>query len=121
MENRILPSIKKLLQIVETYEVFDPDITLHINTAFSTLNQLGVGPTEGFMIEDSTTTWDAFLENDNRLNGVKTYIFLRTKMMFDPPTTSYLLDAYKSEIQQLEWRLQVVKDGDLPIEQVVES
>jgi hypothetical protein len=107
MTDSILTSIKKNLGIDEAYEVFDPDILIYINSAFSTLTQLGVGPAEGFMIEDKEATWDTFLGTDPRLNAVKTYVQLRVKMLFDPPQTSYLIEAMKQQIQEHEWRLNV--------------
>lgn len=107
MSNSILTTVKKNLGIEETYTVFDPDIIIYINSALATLTQLGVGPETGFMIEDSTPTWDAFLGTDPRLNPVKTYVQLRTRMLFDPPQTSYLIEAMKQQIQEHEWRLNV--------------
>jgi hypothetical protein len=107
MSDSILTSIKKNLGVPEDYEVFDPDIILYINSAFSTLTQLGVGPAEGFMIEDKAPVWDTYLGTDPRLNSVKTYIQLRVRMLFDPPQTSYLVEAMKQQIQEHEWRLNV--------------
>jgi hypothetical protein len=106
MEESILISTKKILGITSDYLVFDLDIITHINSALSTLTQLGVGPTTGFMIEDSTPKWDDFIVNNNPLmNMCKTYVFLRVKMLFDPPTTSYLLSAIKEQLAEHEWRL----------------
>ena len=108
----ILTSTKKILGITEEYDAFDVDIVTHINSVFSTLQQLGVGPEEGFMIEDSAAAWDSFLGNDSRLNSVKTYVFLRVRLLFDPPTTSYHVDAVKEQIKELEWRLNVNREGE---------
>jgi len=108
----ILTSIKKVLGVDESYTAFDEDILMHINSVFSTLNQLGIGPTEGFMIEDSTATWDAFLGTDKRLNAVKTYTYLSVRFLFDPPTTSFVIDAMQKQIGELAWRLNIVKEGD---------
>lgn len=108
----ILTSIKKLLGITEDYEQFDADIIMHINTVFTTLQQLGVGPAEGFMIEDSTTTWVDYLGEDKNLNSVKTYMFLKVKMVFDPPTSSFVMDAMNRQAQELEWRLNVQVEPD---------
>jgi hypothetical protein len=106
MEESILTSTKKILGIASDYLVFDLDIITHINSALSTLTQLGVGPTAGFMIEDSTPKWDDFIVSNNPLmNMCKTYVFLRVKMLFDPPTTSYLLSAIKEQLAEHEWRL----------------
>lgn len=111
METSILVSTKKVLGIAEDYTAFDLDIITHINTAFSTLTQLGVGPSQGFMIEDETAIWADFIgETDLELNSVKSYVFLRVKHLFDPPTTSYLIDAYERQIKELEWRLNVHRE-----------
>lgn len=125
MNQSILSSIKKVLNLPADYTAFDEDVLLHINSVFSTLNQLGIGPEDGYMIEDATPTWDAFLGGDNRINSVKSYVFLRVRMLFDPPTTSFLLDAMNKQIQELEWRLNVRREeyawidpdpSDIPLE-----
>ncbi len=107
MEQSILTSTKKILGIAEDYTAFDLDIITHINSAFSTLTQLGVGPTSGFMIEDDGAVWGDFLGNDPDLqyNAVKSYVYLKVKQLFDPPTTSYLVTATERQITELEWRL----------------
>lgn len=110
METSILKSTKKILGIAEDYTVFDYDIITHINTAFSTLTQLGVGPDQGFMIEDETPTWTDFIGDDIQYNAVKTYVFLRVRMLFDPPQTSYLISAMNEQIKELEWRLNVHRE-----------
>lgn len=110
MEQSILISTKKILGISEDYTVFDLDIITHINTALSTLTQLGVGPSEGFMIEDDSAVWEDFLNDDVQFNAVRSYVFLRVKQLFDPPTTSYLIEATERQIQQLEWRLNVYRE-----------
>lgn len=106
----ILTSIKKLLGIQETYTNFDEDIIIHINTAFATLNQLGVGPVEGFMIEDSSEVWTDYITECN-LTMVKSYIFLKVKLLFDPPTNTPLLESIKANINEMEWRLNVIGDS----------
>lgn len=105
MDTSILTSIKKLLGIPEDYTVFDVDVMTHINSAFSTLTQLGIGPTGGFMIEDDSAVWADFLADDKEYNPVKTYIALRVRQIFDPPSTSYLISAFNDQIKELEWRL----------------
>lgn len=110
--NSILNSVKKTLGLEEDYEVFDTDIILHINSVFSTLNQLGLGPANGFMIEDDTATWDQFLGGDLRLNAAKTYIYLRVRLLFDPPQTGYLVEALQKQILEHEWRLNVVREDE---------
>lgn len=112
MSDSILTSTKKVLGIEEDYTPFDLDILMHINSALATLNQLGVGPEEGFSIEDETETWSDFLGDDPRLNSVKTYVYLKTRFAFDPPGTSYLINAIQKQIEELEWRLNVVREID---------
>lgn len=110
MEQSILTSTKKILGIAEDYTVFDLDIITHINSAFSTLTQLGVGPAIGFMIEDASVIWTDFIADDFQYNSVKSYVFLRVRQLFDPPTTSYLISAVERQIQELEWRLNVHRE-----------
>jgi hypothetical protein len=108
----ILTSTKKILGIDDAYTAFDVDLLMHINTVFATLNQLGIGPENGFSIEDSTTTWDTFLGSDLRLNSVKTYVCLRVRMLFDPPSSSYHVEAMNKQIQELEWRISIHREGE---------
>ena len=110
METSILTSTKKILGIAGDYTVFDLDIITHINTAFSTLTQLGVGPVEGFMIEDDQAVWEDYIVDDLQYNAVKTYVWLKVRQLFDPPTTSYLISAFEKQIQELEWRLNVHRE-----------
>lgn len=111
MTDSILDSTKKTLNLASDYTAFDQDIILHINSVFSTLNQLGVGPTAGFMIADNVPVWSDFLEGDLRLNHVKTYMYLRVRMLFDPPTLGYLIDAMTNQIKELEWRINVQRES----------
>lgn len=106
----ILTSIKKLLGITEEYEHFDPDIIMHINSAFSVLTQLGVGPKQGFRIEDESTEWSEFLNDNLRLEFVKTYVHLKVKLVFDPPLSSAVLESINRQISELEWRINVSVD-----------
>lgn len=110
----ILTTTKKVLGLDEAYTAFDLDVTTHINTAFSTLSQVGVGPDEGFFIEDSTTEWDAFDVPANQLHMVKSYVYLRVRMLFDPPGTSFLIEAMNNQIKELEWRLNMFREVALP-------
>lgn len=110
MEQRILTSTKKILGLAEEYTVFDLDVITHINSAFSTLTQLGVGPTDGFMIEDDTAVWSDFIVDDIQYNAVKTYVYLRVRQLFDPPSTSYLITAFETQLKELEWRLNVHRE-----------
>jgi hypothetical protein len=111
MITSILTSTKKVLGISEEYTAFDEDIIMHINTVFSTLNQIGLGPAEGFQISDATAVWSDFLAGDIRLNNVKSYMFMRVKLMFDPPSTSYLITSMQNQVNQLEWRLSIEREG----------
>lgn len=106
----ILISIKKLLGITEDYTQFDEDIIMHINTVFLNLNQLGVGPEEGFMIEDDSTEWYDFDADDMLLRSVRTYIYLKVKLLFDPPLSSSVVESMNRMISELEWRLNVAMD-----------
>lgn len=112
MEQSILTSTKKILGIAEDYTVFDQDIITHINSAFSTLTQLGVGPATGFMINDADDIWSDFIdvEVEFQYNSIKSYIFLRVRYLFDPPSTSYLITAVERQIQELEWRLNAYRE-----------
>lgn len=110
MSESILNSVKKVLGVASDYTAFDTDIIMHINSAFSTLCQLGVGPVEGYMIEDSNPTWDNFLLNDVRLNFVKQYVYYKVRLAFDPPATSALLTSITEQIKELEWRINVAVD-----------
>lgn len=106
----ILTSIKKNLGPTEEYDHFDPDIIMHINSVLSNLTELGVGPSEGFMIQDEKDTWDEFIGEDPRLNHVKTYVYLRVKLVFDPPSNSALIAAMQKEIDKLEWLINVAAE-----------
>lgn len=106
----ILTSIKKLLGIEEDYIQFDSDIIMHINTVFLNLTQLGVGPTEGFMIEDDAASWYDFIGDSNELQAVKTYVYLKVKLLFDPPLSSSVVESMNRMISELEWRLNVAVD-----------
>ena len=110
MEASILLSTKKILGLDPDYTVFDHDVITHINTAFSILTQLGIGPPMGFMIEDDTAVWFEYTDDDLQLNSVKTYVYLKVRQLFDPPQTSYLISAMERQIGELEWRLNVHRE-----------
>lgn len=112
MEQSILNSIKKLLGIAPDYTHFDTDIIIHINTVFMTLNQLGVGPSEGFRIEDNTAVWEDYIEEDDNLDAVKTYIYLKVKLVFDPPLNASVQETMKQSITEFEWRLNVQAESE---------
>ena len=103
----ILKSIKKLLGISEEETHFDTDIIMHINSVFSILGQMGVGPTKSFSIQDDTAIWSNFIENDDDFNNVKTYVYLKVRMLFDPPVNSSVLSSMERMISEYEWRLHV--------------
>lgn len=103
----ILDSTKKAIGIEPTATAFDSDIIMHINTAFFSLQQLGLGPSAGFNIENNTTTWGNYLGEKTTFNAVKSYVYLRVRLLFDPPATSFALDAISKQIQELEWRLNI--------------
>lgn len=109
----ILDSVKKLLGITKEYTAFDPDIIIHINSVFFTLNQLGVGPEEGFSISDSSTTWEDYLPEGSKLEAVKSYIYLKVRMLFDPPTSSFVLTSMENQAKEYEWRLNVQAESEL--------
>lgn len=114
METSILKTVKKLCGLPADYTPFDEDIILFTNGVFSTLNQLGLGVDGGFAIDDETAVWNDFMDvdTDPRFNSVKTYICLKVRLSFDPPTSSFALTAMQEQVKELEWRLNVVVEGD---------
>ena len=110
MDSSILTSIKKLLGVAEEDTSFDQDIIIHINTVFAILAQLGVGPANGFSIEDDSAIWSDYLGNATNLELVKSYIYMKVRSMFDPPTSSILADAMNKNISELEWRINTTVD-----------
>lgn len=110
MEESILKSTKKILGLADNYTAFDLDVITHINSAFSILDQLGVGPEGGFIIEDYRDEWGDFEVPQNQLNLIKTYIFLRVRMLFDPPTTSFLIEATNNQLKEYEWRISTFRE-----------
>jgi len=112
MTESILNSTKKILGIDSSYTAFDEDIIMHINSTFATLNQLGVGPVNGFMISNSTPVWNDILNSDLRLNSVKSYVYLRVRLLFDPPSTSYAMSAIQDQITELGWRISTYREEE---------
>lgn len=112
MDESILTSIKKPLGIPADYKQFDPDIIMHINTVLSNLTDLGVGPSEGFFITDETATWVDFIPANNysRLQAIKTYVYLKVRLIFDPPTNSAVIESMNRLISEFEWRINVIVD-----------
>lgn len=108
----ILTSIKKLLGIAEEYDHFDSDLIMHINSVFSILTQIGVGPSEGFTISDSYAVWSDFISEDNKnFEAVKSYIYLKVRILFDPPLSSAVMESMNRMISELEWRLNVAAEN----------
>jgi hypothetical protein len=108
MDNSILRSTKKVLGIDPNDDTFDQDIITFINSALSTIQQLGVG--QGFQIDDDTATWQDFCPDEVFLGLIRTIVYLRTRMLFDPPNTSYTQSAMNNQIEELEWRLNVWRE-----------
>lgn len=110
VEESIFKSIKSLLGPDADYDVFDPDILIFINGTISTLTQLGIGPSDGFVVTGEDETWSDFLGDYKDLESVKTYIYLKVKLVFDPPANSTVMNAYNETCKELEWRLNVAID-----------
>lgn len=101
----ILTSIKKLLGIEESCEHFDVDLIMHINSVISILSQLGVGSSKGLRIEDKSTTWNELISDNTDLEYVKTYVYLKVRLLFDPPLSSSVMNSINQIISELEWRI----------------
>lgn len=108
----ILTSVKKLLGIVEEYEHFDADLIMHINSVFMILTQMGVGPSEGFRIEDELTTWEDFLSGGPNLETVKSYMYLKVRILFDPPASSVVMESMNKMLSEMEWRMSVAVENN---------
>lgn len=105
----VLNSIKKLLGIAEDYTVFDTDLIIHINSVLSILTQLGVGPPEGFSIEGPEDEWVSFVD-DSKVQMVRTYVYMKVRLVFDPPSSSAVIKSMEDSIKEYEWRLNVAVD-----------
>ena len=111
MTDSILTSVKKVLGIAEEYEHFDPEIIMLINSFLAILNQVGIGPPNGFAIQDKNATWSDFIGADSKkLNDVQTYVYLRVKLVFDPPSTAAVIESMTNIASEVEWRLGVSGD-----------
>lgn len=112
MNTSILNSVKQVLGLESEYDAFDQDIIMHINSTFSVLRQLGIGPEEGFMIEDSAASWDQFISTTDLMyyQMVKSYIAIKVRLLFDRPETSFAAEALEKMAAEYEWRLMAVKD-----------
>lgn len=113
LEDSILKSTKKVLNVDPSDTSFDLDIIIHINAVFVIIMQLGIGPPEGFMIEDDTEVWDTLDLPLKQLNLIRTYLFLQVRMLFDPPATSFHIEAMKNQISELEHRLSWTREEDI--------
>lgn len=111
MNDSILTSVKKMLGLSEDYDVFDLDIIVHINSVFTILTQIGVGPANGFMIEDKTVTWTDFIHDMSFYQLVKSYMVLKVRLLFDPPNSSAVLECYKTQANEYEWRLKTMAEN----------
>jgi hypothetical protein len=112
MGESILTSIKKLLGIAEEYTHFDQDIIIHINSVFMILNQIGIGPSEPFQITGSDEIWMDFSSDIKNLGCVKSYIYLKVKMLFDPPLSGSVVESTNKLISELEWRLSITEKSE---------
>ena len=122
IKESILNSIKKMLGIYPTVAEFDSELMLHINSVLASLIQMGVGPADtGYVITSSTNTWTEFLSGDKRLESVKSYVYLKVRLIFDPPVQSSVIDAFEKQIKELEFRIYVTKDNDRIIEEALLS
>lgn len=110
VRDSILDSTKSMLGIVPEYTAFDDQIIMLINTQFSTLHQLGVGPDDGYSIEGNTEIWSDYLDNNKLLNLVITFVHLNVRLLFDPPTNSFAVDAVRKAIDEYTWRINVFVD-----------
>lgn len=108
----ILTSIKKLLGISEEYTHFDPDLIMHINSVFTILSQIGVGPSEGFSISGKEAVWTDFIPLSSNMELIKSYMQQKVKLLFDPPSSSSVMEAMNRSIGEFEWRLQVAAESE---------
>jgi len=112
VDQSILNVTKRMVGVDPSLTVYDFNIITHINSVFARLQTLGIGPVDGFMIEDETPTWDDFLFGDRRLNSVKSYMYLCVRILFDPPQTQYLVESMNNQIDKMEWILNVTREEE---------
>lgn len=112
MDESILTSIKKLLGVPDDYEHFDQDIIMHINSVLMILNQIGVGPSDGFSISDKTAIWSDFISDNKKLEAVKSYMYMKVRIMFDPPLQSSVMECMNRTIKEMEWRLNAAAESE---------
>lgn len=109
----ILTSIKKLLGMTEDYTAYDDQIIIHVNSVFMILTQLGIGPEDGFVIKDKEAVWNDFVSDETKLELVKSYIYLKVKLLFDPPSNSSVIESINRQINEFEWRLNVKAESNI--------
>ena len=109
----ILTSIKKLLGMTEDYTAYDDQIIIHVNSVFMILTQLGIGPEDGFTIKDKEAIWNDFVTCDTKLELVKSYVYLKVKLLFDPPSNSSVIESINRQINEFEWRLNVKAESNI--------
>lgn len=107
MDDSILKTIKKMLGLPEDYDAFDQDLIIHINSVFSNLDQIGVSPPGGFYIQDAEAKWSDYFNAELPLHNIKTLVYMKVRLIFDPPATSFAITAIESQIKEQEWRLSV--------------
>mgnify|MGYP003469382735 FL=1 len=110
-EQSILKTIRRLVGIDAEFTQFDPELISAINAAFMTLHQLGLGPANGFMIDGEDQTWGDFTNDITQLAGLVNYVLLRTRLVFDPPTNSFVVTSMENQIKELEFRFNVNAEG----------
>lgn len=110
----ILTSIKKMLGIEEEYTHFDEELIMYINSVLMGLTQIGVGPAEGYSIKDRNDFWADYLGNNTNLEAVKSYIYMKVRLIFDPPSSGFVLDSIERLTKEMEWRLNINVDPSTP-------
>lgn len=110
MEESILKTIKQLIGCPDDFEQFDLDLIVHINSSFATLTHLGVGPKEGYRITGADNVWSEFEDDAKKLSLIKDYVYIKTRLLFDPPISGSLMDSLKEQLKEMEWRLYMLYD-----------
>ncbi len=110
MDESILDSVKRAVGLDTTDEVFDGELIMYINLVFTILNQIGVGPTDSYTITDSNDVWSDFSSDSSVVMLVKTYMYIKVRLLFDPPTSSFLATALQDQATEYEWRLNILVD-----------
>ncbi len=119
MNESILDSIKKDLGLTSDYDAFDSDILMYINGVFMTLYQLGVNSVKDKHLSDSDVTWEEYFEDDlDLIDLIHPYTFFKVRLMFDPPTSSYVVESINKQINEYEWRINIQAEGGFDLEDV---